>query len=262
MVAVTLPPWPSGFVHPIRSDPQGWCPFLQRGGCPLQCRSPRVPSCALVVASTGRAAWRAVRGFSACPGTSQGGWDPWAAVSHWITGFEPQGHARGGAPDGGLRAGTRGGRGQGWHPSVPTAAMAEAAPLRAVRGSCQACVHHPHSAVSQEVSVSGDAQERLVLPGPIPDGHDSDGDAFWQPGMMPLCCQESGTSLHRDPGEQPRPLAGWHVSPPPPLGTSSPHPVAAALCGAAMEGFLLPVSVHHRSFLQGTRGGPGVSASR
>lgn len=59
-------------------------------------------------------------------------------------------------------------------PSVTTAALVEVALPRAVWGSCQVCVHHPQGAVSQEVSMSGDAQERLVL---IPDGRDADGDA-------------------------------------------------------------------------------------
>lgn len=35
--------------------------------------------------------------FSTCPGTSQGGWDPCAAVNHWIKVFESQGCAHWGA---------------------------------------------------------------------------------------------------------------------------------------------------------------------
>lgn len=157
------------------------------------------------------------RGFSACPGMSQGAGTHVQLLSPRAMPMEdPQVVAPGRTPDGW--------QGMGWHPSVPTAALAEAAPPRAVRASCQAHVHHPSDAVSWEASVSGDAQERLVLPVPIPDGCDADGDASRQPSRMPLCCQENGTSLHRDPRDQPWLLVGWHVSPPWLLGTSSPHP--------------------------------------
>lgn len=162
------------------------------------------------------------------------------------------------------------GMGQGWHPGVPTTALAKAAPLRAARGSCQAHVHHPCSAVSREVFVSGDAQERLVLPAPIPDGCDADGDASRQPSMMPLRCQENSTGLCWGPGEQSRPLRSLQprgqshgssrrgtMSPPRSLGTSGPHPMAAGLCRAAMEGFILAIFLLHSGFLQGPLGESG-----
>lgn len=188
------------------------------------------------------------RGFSACPGMSQGAGTHVQLLSPRAMPMEdPQVVAPGRTPDGWQE--------MGWHPSVPTAALAEAAPPRAVRASCQAHVHHPSDAVSWEASVSGDAQERLVLPMPIPDGCDADGDASRQPSRMPLCCQENGTSLHRDPRDQPWLLVGWHVSPPWLLGTSSPHPHSCSPMqsdGGGGGRVILAVLVHHRSFLQGT----------
>ena len=234
MAVTSLPPWPSGFAHP-----RGRCPSLQHIRCPIQYRSSHVPSRA-PVACIGRAACRAVWHFPqlrCLPWHIPRGWDPCADVNHWIKRFDPQGHAHGGAPGGGPGADTQGVAGHrggilvpqgvaGDRSGIPVSppVLAEAAPLRAARGSCQARVHHPHDAVSQEASVSGNAQERLALPAPIPDGRDADGDASRQPSMMPLCCQENGTSLHQGPRDQPQPLVGWHASLPWPLGTSSPHP--------------------------------------
>lgn len=95
--------------------------------------------------------------------------------------------------------GRKGAGGSGWHRSTPIAAL----PWQRAEGSagsCPAPVHHPHGAISQEVSVSGDAQERLVLPHrylPAVTLMEMSPDS-------PAHCQESGTSLTRASGTSPR----------------------------------------------------------
>lgn len=89
--------------------------------------------------------------------------------------------------------------GRGWHRSTPIAAL----PWQRAEGSAGSCpvpVHHPHSAISREVSVSGDAQERLVLPHrylPAVTLMEMSPDSLAR-------CQESGTGLTGASGTSPR----------------------------------------------------------